>query len=639
MKNKPNILLFIIDIKPFVSIKKLLIIVIICFLANHSVIGQSWVLEYVLNGDSLVYKLPQDKIIQGKFVDFFFPAYKFNQSSSTKVIESVSIENNQIIEVEFNSKSILCDQLNFEVDIYSEGIDTLSFFLKKTDNELIPVKQQISPKGYRYIPTIFFSVDLFNMDFRSIQIVGKSKSKNENTKFILGRLNISKKIEFATNNLKDIDSLLSKYPSEKQSDIFNEFPEIYSKLHGFNRYSRLVLTNCFSTFDSIQCISQFTNELLNEYPFYDVYGINKNDILNRNVVLSKTTPDIASYYKGMKEIVASLNCCHVRLTTNQIETVESPLQPIYLYNIKNEIVVTAIFDPSLNEKIQLGDKLISINNIPINQVYVDFSKQFFASTSHQREMKTTQRLLYNAMEIWGDSLLLEFQNEKGFYSTYLSRTNFSNKRVIPTGFKVASNNKIEKYENIIYLRPDFDESKFNPLMYSYKEDLNNCKGLILDLRGNSGGDLSSLTLFSFLISENSPVIYNESNLFNIHSSYIVRPSTDIQIQAPIVVIVDARTTCIGELLVNALRKSGSDIYVIGTSNTTGSAQQAMMTILPKNAILAHFDGITKDAFGNMIDDNIGVVPDSLIPFESYKDLLPYEDLLKRVALEYLDYTN
>jgi C-terminal processing protease CtpA/Prc len=241
------------------------------------------------------------------------------------------------------------------------------------------------------------------------------------------------------------------------------------------------------------------------------------------------------------------------------------------------------------------------------------------------------------MEMWGDSLLLEFQNKIGTYSIYLSNANFSNKRIVPPGFKTTSVNMIEKYDNIIYFRPDFRESIVNPLIYSYKQDFNNCEGLIVDLRGNSGGDLSFLTFFSLLISEKNPIMHYESNLFKANSNFIIKPSNIIQIQVPIVIIVDARTTCMSELLINALRKSRPDVYIIGVSSTAGSAQRAITTILPNNAMLTHFDGITKDAFGNMIDDNIGIVPDSLFCFESYKDLFPYEDSLKHEALKYLGY--
>jgi len=622
------------DFKSNISQKIILLFTILLIqFTNDNIFGQSWSLEYDLSCDSTVYSLSNDKILQGKEVDFFFPAYKYYQTSSKHAIEALNVGNDRIIEIKCNSKNIFCDNVNFEIDLYAEGIDTIQVFLKKTDNQLVPMKQQASPFGYTYLPTLNFSVNLAENNFESIQIVGKSN--NANPKLILGRLTGLKKVEFVTHNTLEIKSFISKYSFNHQSDLFYELPDSSFMLYGFNWLTRLVLNNCQTTHDSIECIGQFTNKLLNEYKLYDVYGINKNELLSRNALLTENSSDIESYYKGLKEIIASLNCCHVRLTTNQIESVESPSQPVYFYNINNEIVVSAIFDTTLVNKIQLGSKLLSINNVPIEQLYKDFSKDVFASTPQQRDMKITQRLLYTAKETWSDSLRLEFQNNKSIYSIDLNKTDFSSKNVAPHGFKVASNNMMEKYKNIIYFRPNFIESLLNSFMYSHIEDFNNCNGLIIDLRGNPGGDLS-LSLFSFLISENSPILDYDSNLFNTHSKYIIKPSNKIQIKGQIVIIVDARTACMGELLIDGLRKSRSNIYVIGASNTAGSAQRAITIILPKNALLAYFDGITKDAFGRMVDDNIGIVPDSLIHFESYKDLFPYDDKLKHIALEYLN---
>jgi len=615
--------------------KILLFAITILQFAHISIKGQSWSIEYHVEGDSTVSSLSQANILVGKTIDFFFPAYKYYQSSSKDVIEAIRFDHSNIIEMEFNSKLTRCDMLNFEVDLYAEGIDTIRVFLKTTDDRLVLASQQATRIGYTYLPTINFSVNLAEIDYQSIQIV--AKSPNDNSKLILGRLNGLKKVEFITDNIQSIESFVSKYPVEEKSDILFELPSLYLKLHGFHLYTRLVLEDCYSSYDSIQCISQFTNNLLNEYALYDLYGINKHELLNRNTKLAKTARDVDSYYQGMKEIIASLNCCHIRLITNPTESVESPSQPIYFYNINNKIVATAIFDSTLADKIQLGDILLSINNVKIDQLYKDFAKNVFASTSQQQEMKITQRLLYTARELWGDSLSLVFQNNINTYCIRLNKMNFSNKRTIPSGFKLASINMIEKYNKIIYFKPEFIEFSFNPFLYSHKEDFNNCEGLIVDLRGNSGGDLSCATFLSFFISENSAMIYSESNLFKVHSNYIVKPSDQIQIQAPIVVIVDARTTCMGEFFINALRKSKSNIYVVGASNTAGSAQLTRTAILPQNAILAYFEGIAKDAFVYVIDDNIGIAPDTLIRFKSYKDLFPYEDSLKRIALEYLEH--
>ena len=616
----------------------ILYLIFIFLFAINKVQGQSWSIEYVLNGDSSVYVLSEENIVQGKVVDFFFPAYKYYHTSALIAVESVSDGKDEIVELKFDSKSLFCDVINFEINTYAEDVDTIHFFLKTIDEQLIPVSQQIHRQGYTYLPTSYFSANIVNNDFKSIQIVGKSK--NCCKKFIVGRVNGSKKIKFTSESMLEVDSFVSNYSLEKQSDTFVELPDFYLRMHGFNFYSRLLLKGCNSTIDSIQCISQYINKLLNDYELYDVYSLNKQELINHNTLLANTSNDIDSYYYNLKKIIASLNSCHMRLSTNIQDDIESPLQAIYFYNINNEIAVSAIFDPALENKIQLGDKLLSINNTPLKQLYQEFSKNVFASSSQQREIKITQKLLYLAIEIFGDNLLLEFQNDTNKYSIELNKSNFSEKKVIPSGFKILSDNVIEKYDNVIYLKPIFQESHLIPYLHSHKTELNNCDGLIIDFRGCPGGDFSFCTFFSYLISKNSLILTNDSNFFSFRSDYdyIVKPSRQINVQSPIVALIDARSTCAPELIINALRKVNSNIYVIGATNSAGSAQGAMRIELPCDAVMAYFEGITKDAFGNAIDNNIGVLPDIIVNFDSYKDLFPYNDKIKQSALKYLGYT-
>ena len=627
--------------KIIIKSKKIILLVVVIFiqLVNNNIEGQSWSLDYFLIGDSLVYSISKNNIIQGNSIDFLFPAYKYYQTASKTAIQSEMVGNHEIIELKFISKNIICDKLNFESDMYAEGIDSIQIFFKTIDDHLLPIVQKDilhEYKGYTYLPTIFFSISLINDSIKSIIIVGKSQNKNR--KLIIGRLTGSKKIEFKAENMRDVDSLLSKYPIEKQSDSFVYLPDFYHRFHRFGFFSQFVLNECRSVYDSLQNISQFTNKLLNEYELYDIYGIDKHKLINQNILLTKDSHDIDSYYIGMKEIIASLNSCHMRLSTSKQDDVESPLQALYFYSINNNITVSAIFDSTLSNKIQLGDRLLSINHVPLEQLYHKFSKNIYASTPQQREIKITQKLLYLAKEIFGDSLLLEFQNNVNIYSVMLDKSNFSSKKIIPSDFKIISGNVIEKYNKIVYLKPVFQESSLIPYLYSHKADLNNCSGLIIDFRGCTGGDFSFCTFFSFLISKKSLILTSGSNFYNkqYNHDYIIKPSKQININSPIIALIDAKTTCFPELLINALRKIRSDIYVIGATNTAGSAQGAMQINLPNNAVLSYFEGITKDAFGKAIDNNIGVIPDIIINFNSYKDLFPYNDELKRYALKYLD---
>lgn len=626
--------------------EKMIILFMILFMqfSNNSINGQNWSFEYVLFGDSSVYTLSRDNILRGKSVEFFFPAYKYYQTATKKAIQSEKVGNDEIIELKFNTKKIICDRINFESDLYAEGVDSIQIFLKTTDDHLIPVTffaQQNSLFGYKeytYLPTIYFSVKITKDNIKSIQITGKSN--NQNRKLILGRLTGSQRVEYTTNNMMAVDSLVSKYPFDKKSDTFYKLPIFYLRLHSLYFCYRLVLKNCWTSSDSIQCISQFTNKILNEYRLYDVYGINKQELIYCNDSITKTAKNIESYYDGMKEIIASLNCCHIRLSTSKQDNVESPLQSLYFYNISNKITVSAIFDPSLKNKIRLGDRLLSINHVPLERLYQDFSKKVYASSPQQRDIKITQKLLYISKAVFGDSLLLEFQNNTNNYSVRLNKSNFSGKKVIPSDFKIISDNTIEKYNNIIYLKPVFQESTLIPYLYSHKKELNQCDGIIIDFRGCSAADYSYCTFFSFLISKNTLLYNNDSKFLNSHSNfnYVIKPSVQINIKSPVVFLVDSRTTCSPELMINALRKVRSNIYVIGATNTAGSAQLSMEVKLPNNVSLVYFEGVTKDAFGQIIDNNIGIVPDTIVNFDTYKDLFPYNDRLKSIGLKYLGYS-
>jgi len=621
-----------------IKITLLFIIVFIQF-TNNYIKGQNWSIEYVLEGDSSVFMLSKNKIMQGKLVDFTFPAYNYYQTASKKAVQSIKVGNNEIIELQFNSPKRSCSELNFESDIYTEGIDSILFFIKTIDNHLIPVAQKNilhEYKGYTYLPTINFSVSKTNDSIENIVIVGKSR--NENRKLIIGRLTCSKKITFSAENMREVDSLVSRFPRERKSDTFVHLPDFYHRIHGFKLYYKLALKNCHSFSDSLQCIGQFTNSLLEKYELYDVYGICKQELINRNTLLVKRSKDIDSYYDGMKEIIASLNSCHMGLISSKQDDVESPLQPIYFYNINNTITVSAIFDPLLENEVQLGDRLMSINHIPVKQIYHDFSKKVFASTPQQREIKISQKLLNLAKNSFGDSLLLEFQNNTNNYFIELNKLNFSSKKVVPSNFKIISDNLIEKYNNIVYLKPFFHGSILIPYLYSHKADLNHCDGIIIDLRGCSAGDHSLSTLFSYLISKKSLIVRLDSTKFSARSNLIVKPSKQIHVNSPIIFLIDARTTCYPELMINALRKKKKDVFVIGSSNTGGSAQLSLITFLPQNEILTHFEGIAKDINKKMIDDNIGIIPDLIIHINSYKDLFPYNDKIKQTALKYLGYS-
>jgi carboxyl-terminal processing protease len=132
-------------------------------------------------------------------------------------------------------------------------------------------------------------------------------------------------------------------------------------------------------------------------------------------------------------------------------------------------------------------------------------------------------------------------------------------------------------------------------------------GLVLDLRGNSGGriDVGSRLLSHFLPAGST--IYEEISRGGQNRMHFTRPGT--QYDLPLVVLVDGGTASMGEIFASAVQKHGA-ATVLGT-NTSGSVAAAQVFGLPDGAGLqiTVFEILAVD--GKPLN-KVGVLPDEII---------------------------
>ena len=133
-------------------------------------------------------------------------------------------------------------------------------------------------------------------------------------------------------------------------------------------------------------------------------------------------------------------------------------------------------------------------------------------------------------------------------------------------------------------------------------------GLVLDLRGNSGGriDVGTRLLGDFLPDGTS--IYQEIDR-NGHDSTHSTHGND-QYAMPLVVLVDGGTASMGEIFASAVQEHGA-ATILG-SNTSGSVAAAQVFGLPDGSALqvTVFDIVAAD--GKTLN-KVGVAPDEVIP--------------------------
>jgi carboxyl-terminal processing protease len=154
-------------------------------------------------------------------------------------------------------------------------------------------------------------------------------------------------------------------------------------------------------------------------------------------------------------------------------------------------------------------------------------------------------------------------------------------------------------------------------------------GLVLDLRGNTGGriDVGTRLLSHFLPAGTS--IYEEVGRGGANRSHFTRASALYEL--PLVVLVDGGTASMGEIFASAVQEHGA-ATVLGT-NTSGNVAAAQVFGLPDGAGLqvTVFEILSSD--GKPLN-KVGVEPDEVIQPDPAAQAQGYDPVINR-AIEIL----
>jgi carboxyl-terminal processing protease len=133
------------------------------------------------------------------------------------------------------------------------------------------------------------------------------------------------------------------------------------------------------------------------------------------------------------------------------------------------------------------------------------------------------------------------------------------------------------------------------------------RGLVLDLRGNSGGriDVGTRLLSHFLPAGST--VYEETDRTGQNRMHFSRSGT--QYELPLVVLVDGGTASMGEIFASAVQEHGA-ATVVG-STTAGSVAAAQVFGLPDGAGLQVTVYEIRSSDGKQLN-RVGVVPDEVI---------------------------
>lgn len=246
-----------------------------------------------------------------------------------------------------------------------------------------------------------------------------------------------------------------------------------------------------------------------------------NELVNNQYYLIQDSLSLTDFYNICSPVVAKLGSGHSSINYPRIFFRESIMKffPAKIYWENEKLIVTKMFG---KENLPAGSEIIKINDKPVSEIYntiynsvpsYGLNKSFISSAIHQRffmyyvyhfgfyetfkiEFKSPESAKVKEMNI--ASVEIDFSkkseqfenNELDSLSLKIIEGNGTAYLYVPT-FAYHRNNKVFK---------DYIDSTFTQIAK------NGIKNLIIDLRGNDGGDpFCSAYLLSFLINE--PTIY------------------------------------------------------------------------------------------------------------------------------------
>lgn len=373
-----------------------------------------------------------------------------------------------------------------------------------------------------------------------------------------------------------------------------------------------------------------------EYPFYDERALDKRSIIQK---LERLYADQASYSDEKlfledleKFLRKEINDGHFFLKLPSLIK-KRQISPVRLYEVAGKVLVSAVFDSTYVSFLPLGTEVLAVKGKKI-AACIDSLKREQYGVDERKRSRAIASLLNGYV---GDTLILTIKKNNKSKIEEINLV-YTDKIHIPPNFKLA-HGLFECKNDIAYFRIAQMDGKVFLRFVNHVNKIKKCKGLILDLRGNSGGSPDGELLFSSFIQR--PTVYCHIGFNNSdrrRESIVIQPHKSIRIPSdfPIIILGDENTACASEAFIQAMQQLDNCSF-LSHSPTAGSLQNRYGVIFPSGVFLS-LDCLTEKIYSikDKVIECTGLVPDIWVQYRTIDDLAPYKDILKVKAFELLE---
>ena len=343
------------------------------------------------------------------------------------------------------------------------------------------------------------------------------------------------------------------------------------------------------------------------YVHQDLCSDNWENLLDKYLELAQNTSSDKEYYTLIQEMTATLNDSHVSTYHSSIlDFSKTFIAPVKFEWIEEKVIITAI-DNTINANISIGDEIVSIDGLLINEI-LENEKKKISSSNHQGLLATVINPGY-FIGASGSIMKLDVRKGKKSRNIEIQRTtyifqfmNFGDDR---EASKILEHNI--GYLNLALLTNTSDLE--NELV-----KMQNTDALIIDLRSSYPTSDYHHFLQMLCIKETTvridevPIV--SANMLNKKliktSEYKISPDTSFTYNKPIAVLIDKSMISRPEDIAIAL-KAFPNVTFVG-EQTQGTDGEMTKIHLPIDGETSFTGQVVK--FGN--GDNfqsIGIIPD------------------------------
>lgn len=228
------------------------------------------------------------------------------------------------------------------------------------------------------------------------------------------------------------------------------------------------------------------------YPYLEINDISWERVLQNYIPRFINVTDSLDYHLTVLEYTTRLNDGHVWTESMTLALHLGILSPPYkLVYVENKYIISELFPDSLGRlfNIKIGDEILAIDNIPVEEIVQSKSKYYSFSNSDQYNRNLSRELLFTSNR---DSIILEFyRNGELFQETIPTFFLFDLYDYLDKQEKETSAYRIIDdsigYINLRYLDP--------PEVCSIMDKLIVLDKIIIDIRNYPNGVLYELSKY------------------------------------------------------------------------------------------------------------------------------------------------